>query len=229
MSGVRQEINLVRRDLASLRSPFRDNTQVAFDRAISAIEYATHPLYLRSELYPRQGTLLYLIFAQPETYTSYDLEVLDEWTTGATIADEDGDHYLAGAFGISPDVAARVEYLRSVGAPGFREIVFVGGRRVSKSFLIGVSASYRLHQFFADGDIHDKFAIDRDKPLFIPVMSGSFDRAKRDQFNDILKMVQRPEYVRKRLYVNSTASRLLLTTPDAWARSGRAGPPCGDA
>ena len=44
------------------------------------IEFVRSPEYLnRPNLYPRQGTLLKLIFLQTEIMTDYDFQVIEQW------------------------------------------------------------------------------------------------------------------------------------------------------
>jgi hypothetical protein len=97
------------------------------------VEFMEHPLLLgRPPLYPRQRTILRLVFL--EELTDYDREVVAGWSARFW---GEGDRE-----GVVPDVLWRVDLLRAEGRRWFREIEFVGGRRGSKSLLSAYCAAY---------------------------------------------------------------------------------------
>ena len=52
----------------------------------SAVDFATHRSFCNTRLYPRQITLLRLMFLETEQMTSYDLDVIEQWRQGFTRA-----------------------------------------------------------------------------------------------------------------------------------------------
>ena len=52
------------------------NTGAPWD---SIIDFATHKSFCGIELYPRQQTMLKLIYLETENMTAYDVEVISRW------------------------------------------------------------------------------------------------------------------------------------------------------
>ncbi len=212
MSDVRKQMTALRHFADSGNGARRwvDDRDV-FD--VSMIEFATDARYLGVALYPRQGTLLKIFAAQPETFTAFDDEVIDEWTEGFSVVEQDGVQRWVGlSGGIVPDVRRRIEWLNDRGAPGFSTIVGAAGRRAGKSKLAAIIAAYRVWQLLGLADPQEHFGIDRDKPLQIPVVSSSVVRSTRDQFGDLLRtIVTAPCFAP--YIVSHTTSRVQLTTP----------------
>jgi hypothetical protein len=90
-------------------------------------EFATSDRFCGLTLYPRQHTLLKLVFLETENMTQYDLDVIDEWRRNFTNPRD--------VFGVQPDIWERVEYLKRRGYRRFPHIQFVLGRRASKGYL----------------------------------------------------------------------------------------------
>jgi len=220
-ANLPNEIADLKRVLADVARQSASTTPDSGD-VVSAIEFASRPEYLGLSLYPRQGTLIKLIAAQPQTFTDYDRGVVAEWTSNYTIGEHEGRVRYVGTRGISPDVMERIEWLRSTGASGFGEVVMVAGRRFSKSYLAAISLLYRLWMILTLDDPQHHFGIDADKLLFVPVMAGSYDRAKRDQFGELVKMIRRAPCFQRYL-VSATDSKVSLTT-----RAGLRRTPAGD-
>lgn len=74
------------------------------------MEFVTSPRYLnRPNLYPRQATILKIIFLQSELFTDYDLEVIREWEEQYQYtADENGE----GNNGVAPGTLERIRVNR---------------------------------------------------------------------------------------------------------------------
>lgn len=155
------------------------------------IEFVVSPAYLnRPVLYPRQATLLKLIFCQDWLLTDYDYEVIDEW--GANFAlppkvkRKPGDPLrYEGADGLPPDVLERVEVVKAAGRRWFREVLFVGGRRGGKGYIGAICGAYILYHYIMLGDPQGYFGISRDKPLTAFVFAGKREQAKINQWGDL--------------------------------------------
>ena len=101
------------------------------------------------DLFWLQMLVLKLVFCALELLTDEDREQLAAWQAGFVLTDQpDGAGRLRydGSFGVVPDVLERIEACRRSGRRWFREIVFVGGRRVSKSLLGAISTAFVLWQ-----------------------------------------------------------------------------------
>lgn len=151
-------------------------------------------------LYPRQATLLKLIFLQKDLLTEYDYDVLEEWSSGFRLPDV-GDHEKGDrddlrfeptrgiANGITPDWEQRMDICIAEGRPWFREVMPVVGRRGSKGMIGGYSGARVLSEYIWKADPQDHFGIDRDKKLQGIVFAGKKEQAKVNQWQDIVNVI----------------------------------------
>lgn len=156
------------------------------------IEFVMSPKYLnRPNIYPRQGTLLKVIFLEHDLLTDYDYDVLAQWSKDFTLpafTDKDvlrfeGDH------GIQPDWETRMQICTEEGRPWFREIIAAIGRRGSKGFLGGLIGARVLWHYLSRGDVHGYYGIDRDKPLSALVFAGKREQARVNQWRDLVNVI----------------------------------------
>lgn len=222
MTDARKHIDAAKKELAQLQrlAEARAAGRDWVPDNVTAIEFMTSSNYLGLKPFPVQGFLMKVIFGQRSTFTAYDIQLLRELTDGAELVEDEGRRRWHCSRGVSPDLEARLDVLEQQGAPGFREVVVVCGRRFGKSHVGAASILYRIWQIMLLGDPHEVFGIDPDKVLTIPVLSGSVKRAKRDQFRDVVKIISRAPCFRD-LIVDSSSGKISLTTPAAVARFGR--------
>lgn len=182
--------------------------------------FVTHPDYLnRPYLYPRQSTLLKVIFLDLEHMTDYDFKVIAEWEANYhATADKDG----VGNNGIVPGILDRIEANRICpcghdrgshfvqgnlrldkvgtkcdececpkyrGRRWFREVISVIGRRGSKGHVGALASAYIIAHFIEIGNPQDRYGIDRDKRLSAIVFAGKKDQAKANQWRDIVNVI----------------------------------------
>ena len=170
----------------------------------SIIEFATSPEYCGANLYPRQQTILKLIYLETENLNGYDLAVIDKWRKG--FKDKKTP------MGVQPDIFERMEYLKSNGYTHFPKVLKVMGRRASKGWLSGIIATERMASLVALDDPQRYYGFDAGKPIQIQVMGTSISQAKRDLFNDISRTASGCAYLQP--YVTkSTSSRMEISTP----------------
>jgi len=158
------------------------------------IEFVISDRWLnRPNLYPRQATLLKLIFLQEELFTEYDLDVLGEWGEGFRLTEMPPDEStwrFSGDWGIQPDSIDRLRYLRDVeGRKWFRTILNVSGRRSGKGHLGAICGAYVLWNYIAKGDPRWDFGVDQDKRLSCQVFAGKKDQAKANQWRDLVNVI----------------------------------------
>jgi len=149
------------------------------------LEFVTSDAFLRRRIYPRQGTLLKLIFCRTDLLTQYDYDVIGEWTS--SFANPEG-----GITGIQPDILERLQMANEDNLPWFREVLFVGGRRGSKSFLGALAGAYVLWSYLTlpDGDPQGYFGIDRDKQLGMYVFANQEQQAHANQWADLTNVIR---------------------------------------
>ncbi len=146
------------------------------------IEFVLSDKFLDRELlYPRQATMLKVIFLCPELLTQYDFDVLGEW----------GDTFRrTGEEGCQPDVLERMRICKEEGRPWFREVVNVIGRRGSKGHLGGLCGAYVLwHYMHRPGGPQRYYGIDRDKRLTALVFAGKKEQATANQWRDLTNII----------------------------------------
>jgi hypothetical protein len=145
------------------------------------ITFVLSPEYLdRPNMYPRQATLLKVIFLRHDLLTDYDHRVLDEW---------EESFRQSGNNGIVPGVRDRMIQLREDGRKWFRETLLVMGRRAGKGHISGLSMAYVLWNYMAKGDPQKYYGVDRDKKLVAMVFAGKRDQAKATVWQDAVNYI----------------------------------------
>lgn len=146
------------------------------------LEFVLSSSYLRRRIYPRQGTLLKLIFLRDDLLTDYDHDVIEAWSR--SFANPEGQ-----VTGIQPDILERLAVCKAEGRPWFREVIFVGGRRGSKSFLGALAGAYVLWHYLTLGDPQGHFGIDRSKQLGVYVFANQEQQAMANQWKDLRDVI----------------------------------------
>ena len=181
----------------------------------SIVDFAEDPAFIGKEgrrLYPRQKTLLRLIYLEEDSLTAYDRRVIDSWRTSFEC---DGDR-----MGVPGDVYERMAWLRQRRYRHFREVLFVGGRRAGKTLLGAIMAAYELHRLIALGDPQTFYGIDVSKPIMMLVAATNFQQARSNAFDDIARIVTEGRCFQEHL-IASPADQLVLATPADLERAGR--------
>jgi hypothetical protein len=144
------------------------------------ITFVISPEYLDRRLYPRQATILKVLFLRVDLLTDYDLEVIAEW---------EENFRLTGNNGMPPGVIARMQRLKSLGYRWFREALLVMGRRAGKGYLCALAMSYVLWNYMSKGDPQEFYGIDRDKRLTCLIYAGRKDQAKDNLWRDLYQVI----------------------------------------
>lgn len=170
------------------------------------MEFVVSDRYLNrgGVLYPRQATLLKVIFLRDDLLTQYDYDVLGEWSEGfrlpepgeAKNPDVDSNAWYryeaqgGMAVGIQPDWYERMKICQREGRPWFREIVPILGRRGSKGHIGGICGSTVLWHYICKEDPQGYYGIDRDKTLLGIVFAGKMQQAKENQWKDLVSIIR---------------------------------------
>jgi hypothetical protein len=148
------------------------------------VTFCMSPRWLnRATVYPRQATLLKIIFLRDDLFTEYDHFVIAEWIARYP-ADEDDGH-----FGIQPDIYERIAVLKAQGAPWFREILLAIGRRGGKGHVSALAIAYVLWTEMAMGSPQEFFGIDPDKQLYSLIYAIKKEQAKTNLYGDIYAVI----------------------------------------
>lgn len=176
------------------------------------LTFVVGPTWLNSpQIYPRQGTVMKVIFARLDLLTEYDHKVLDEWEERFRITGDEG---------IVPGVRDRMRYLNLHGAPWFREVMFAMGRRAGKGHLAARAQAYVIWNYLAKGDPQGFFGVDRGKKLACLIFAGKRDQAKATVFGDIVNVVTNSECFAP--YINDTMTeKLSIYAPHDFIRMKR--------
>lgn len=192
--------------VATIRSIIRKDTP--WD---SVIDFATHPSFCGSRLYPRQHTLLKLMFLEIESMTDYDLDVIEDWRRGFTRHRD--------VYGVQPDIWERIKYLKSRGARRFPHIQFIGGRRGSKGLMGGILGAEQIAYFHSLDDWQQYYGVDAGKDGYLNIGATSQTQAKDQLFADIRSTVERCQYLHP--YIAETKDHILsVRTPADIRRIG---------
>ena len=170
----------------------------------SITDFATHPSFCNLRLYPRQKTLLRLIYLEVEQMTDYDIEVINRWAEG--FKDPSTPE------GVQEDIWERIDYLRQHGYRRFPHIQMVMGRRASKGVIGGVLGAEQLAYFYSLDDWQDHYGLPAGKEGYLNCLATTQTQAKRFQFADIRATVEGCAYLQPAIST-SREEGLSLRTP----------------
>jgi len=151
------------------------------------VDFACHRSFCGTRLYPRQHTLLKLIFLETENMTAYDLDVIEGWRQGFQRRRD--------VFGVQPDIWQRIEYLKARGARRFPHIQYIGGRRGSKGLNGGLLGCEQMAYFHSLDDWQAHYGVDPGKDGYLQIGATSQTQAKAQLFADVRSMVERCRYL----------------------------------
>lgn len=146
------------------------------------ITFCLSPKWLnRGQMYPRQATLLKVIFLRNDLLTEYDHAVIDGW---------EESFRKTGNNGITPGIRQRMAVLKLQGYWYFREVLLVLGRRAGKGYVSALAMAYVLWRFMAHGDPQGHYGVDRDKQLACFVYAGKKEQARENLWKDLTNVIQ---------------------------------------
>lgn len=170
----------------------------------SIVDFATHKSFCNQVLYPKQKTLLKLIYLETDHMTAFDLEVIERWRSGFS--------QLKEVSGVQPDIWQRVEWLKSRGYRHFPHIQSIIGRRGSKGVMGGILGAEKLAYMLWLDDWQRHFGVKPHSDGYLSVIATTLDQAKRYQFNDIKIVVEQCRYLQP--HISSDKEYYLsITTP----------------
>lgn len=145
----------------------------------------------KPNLYPRQATLLKVVFLRDDLFTDYDRRVIAEWQQRfrETNPDAADNKFSAVTKGIQPDLYERIAYLRKRGYKWFPEFILALGRRAGKGYLAAVCMAYVLWNYLAKGNPQEYYGIDENKPLACAVFAGKKEQAKENLWGDLYSVI----------------------------------------
>lgn len=145
----------------------------------------------KPNLYPRQATLIKIIFLRDDLFTGYDREVIAEWQArfAETNPDADDNKFSAWTKGLQPDLYQRIAYLKKRGYKWFPELIVAIGRRGSKGYLSALAMSYVLWHYISKGNPQEFYGIDQEKPLAVAVFAGKKEQAKENLWGDLYSVI----------------------------------------
>lgn len=132
-------------------------------------------------LYPRQKTLLRLIFLETENMTDYDKDVINEWSENILIGEE--------RIGVSPKIWDRINWLKERNYNHFREVEFIGGRRGGKGHIGGIIGAYQTMRLILMDSPQFEYGIDPNKDLYLFVTATNLTQARDYQYKDIAETI----------------------------------------
>ena len=150
-------------------------------------DFAMHSSFCGQKLYPRQLTLLKLIYLETEHMTPYDIDVIDEWRLGFKKKRD--------VFGVQPDIWQRVEFLKSRGYTHFPHVQAVLGRRASKGYIGGILGAERIAYLHSLDSWQRHYSLKAGTEGWLQVFATSQQQAQRTQFADIRYLVENCKYL----------------------------------
>ncbi|QZE10557.1 terminase [Mycobacterium phage ScoobyDoobyDoo] len=172
----------------------------------SIVDFATHRSFCGMQLYPRQLTLLKLIYLETEMFTDFDYETINQWAQGF----KDRTRPM----GVQPDIFDRIDYLKSHGYHHFPHVQTVMGRRASKGIIGGITGAERLAYFFSLDDWQRHFGIVPNAMGELTVIATTQAQAADRQFGDIRRTVEQCEYLKPHIVANRVTDFYIRTPAD---------------
>ena len=154
----------------------------------SVVDFVTSPSFCGFPLFPKQVTLLRLIFLETEQMTAFDLDTIEDWRKGFTRHRE--------IYGVQPDIWQRVEYLKERGYRRFPHIQAVLGHRGAKGVLGGVLGTEQIAFLHSLDNPQAVYGIAEAKDVYLNVGATSQTVAMRQQFADVRTMIEQCKYFR---------------------------------
>ena len=170
----------------------------------SIVDFATHKSFCGKLLYPRQMTLLKLIYLETEQMTDYDRDVIGGWAEGFKNYNQ--------PVGVQPDIWDRVDYLKSNGFTHFPHVQMVMGRRASKGILGGILGAERIAWLYSLGSWQQHFNQVPGQVAEVMVVANSLSQAVTRQFRDIRNTVLNCGYLRPHI-VSDKQTEFYIRTP----------------
>ena len=170
----------------------------------SIVDFATHNSFCGKRLYPRQMTLLKLIYLETEQMTDYDRDVIGQWTEGFKNYNNPS--------GVQPDIWDRIDYLKAQGFTHFPHVQMVMGRRASKGILGGILGAERIAYLYSLGSWQQHFNQVPGQVAEIMVVATSLTQAVTRQFRDIRNTVINCEYLRTHI-IGDKYTEFYVRTP----------------
>ena len=170
----------------------------------SIVDFAVHKSFCGKRLYPRQMTLLKLIYLETETMTDYDREVISGWAEGFKSYNS--------PIGVQPDIWDRIDYLKSNNFTHFPHAQMVMGRRASKGIIGGILGAERIAYLYSLGSWQQHFNQVPGQVAEIMVVANSLTQAVTRQFRDIRNTVVNCEYLRQAV-VSDKQTEFYIRTP----------------
>lgn len=169
------------------------------------IEFVLSDRYLgKTSLYPRQGTMMKVIFLWEEGFTQYDYDVVGEW---------EETFMRTGNEGIAPGVLERMKINREQGRRWFREVLGVIGRRGGKGHLGALCGAYITWCYMnLPGGPQAYYGIDPNKRLTGLVFGSKKEQAIANQWSDLTTTISAGRCFQPYISRDQT-QRLTLYTP----------------
>lgn len=145
----------------------------------------------KPNLYPRQATLIKVVFLRDDLFTDYDRMVIAQWQQRfrETNPDATDNKFSARTKGIQPDIYERIAYLKKRGYRWFPEFILALGRRAGKGYIAALCMAYVLWCYLAKGNPQAAYGIDENKPLAIAVFAGKKEQAKENLWGDLYSVI----------------------------------------
>jgi hypothetical protein len=146
----------------------------------------------KPNLYPRQATLLKIIFLRDDLFTDYDHQVIAEWINDFNETNPDAgveNKFTARTNGIQPDVYERIAWLKAHNYRWFREVILAIGRRGAKGYVSSLAMAYVLWNYLAKGNPQEYYGIDPNKQLSAMIFASKREQAKENLWGDLYNVI----------------------------------------
>jgi hypothetical protein len=142
----------------------------------------------KPNIYPRQVTMLKLIFLRDDLFTEYDRAVINEWIDDFKATNPEAgleNKFNAQTNGCQPDIYQRITFLKERGYKWFPEVILAIGRRGGKGYISALAMAYVLWNYMAKGNPQAHYGISQEKALSCMIFAGKKEAAKMNLWGDL--------------------------------------------
>lgn len=151
-------------------------------------DFTVHKSFCGLEPYPKQLTLLRMIYLETENMTDFDVDTINGWRK--TFGKKE-------SIGVPADIWDRIAWLKANGYRRFPLVLGVIGRRAGKGWLGGVIGSESISRMVALGDWQEHYGIQAHKVAYAHCFATTQQQAMTAQFADIKTVVTGNNWLKK--------------------------------
>jgi hypothetical protein len=153
--------------------------------------------FINFQAFPRQMTLLKLIYLRLEELNGYDIDTIEQMREGWDLSER---------CGCPPDIWERIDYLRKNGYRRFTRVLIAGGRRFGKGALGEILGSETVEWLHSMGNPQKELGIREGRVIDLVFFATSLSQAQRYLFADTRSGIERNKNLKDYITTSNSIS-----------------------